>query len=1050
MKKRKILLLHGNHQTGTLLLGRINRLERKLKNLAYSKVKNEDNNQERFLLQEQNNKQGKKKQKINNNDNNNALSYQIIAPDGPFPSGLLLDTNTKEKKKKQEKNHDYVEENDGSMELKSWWIRNDQDPNEYVGFSKTIELLSDLNERDEIEGIIGFSQGARLAYLIFHLFPKLKFIIFVSGYHYDLPEPIVDANVKRDMNIKTLHIMGERDRLITPSQSMELSEKFSNSQIHLHSLGHCVPMKAPDVQKMLQFILDNHNINEVVEEEGDLKKESSSSTATKRQPKQEQTKLEPKQQQQPPDEEHAEIQNDECEALEMIFPEEFQLYNEESSHPISYTIKLTPPDDGSDSSALSFIYKRPVSLFVEYTPNYPDELPVIKLQHDYNLMQWKSIYEDTLIQTLKQTCENELGMPSIMSCVYAAKEFLYSQEKEDTNTLIYLFNNNKSNHIPTSNKTNNKDDDDKKVEKLTEQLEYHELSDDYLQQCDLEGQEIAFQYFFSQQNNNKINVCSESDNASSTDNNNSDQQTNNGLSSPHGKGGIWNYKIGLIGKPSAGKSTFFNAATAFARQRGQSKTTVNNRNTNNSDDGTTDESNDDILIGGASMAPHPFTTIDPNIGYCLVPAPFGLCPEDDDDINSGNFTYGSTHGRTKENRRLVPILLKDVAGLVPGAYKGLGKGNKFLNDLTDADVLIHILDSSGTADSKGNSFLSARNTTQTKEDPEEQNNNNIHQQQQQFHDLAWIRHELLEWIHGNVHNKWDKIQKYGYDKLVDMFSGYRQTQAFLWSIINLVTSFNSKHHHHDKTTLENWDEGDLRRLISAYLGIRFPMVIALNKYDLLRSTSTIDQINESLPIHGARAAVTMSARKEMSFVKKHLISSTAKKNNETQEKDEQHHDHHGKVWKCLQEALLLRPPVLVFPVSDLNTFAPMKGLNDHATRDPSLPSPSMNRCIVASGGKAPTHFEESKQIYAISSSSTTKGAAASVALRDVLMMKQSSTVQDVFTTLKNMGALSGEFVRAEGTGHVTEKPKQISKHDLMGKHNRIIRIMTTKRSQWQK
>ena len=43
----------------------------------------------------------------------------------------------------------------------------------------------------------------------------------------------------------------------------------------------------------------------------------------------------------------------------------------------------------------------------------------------------------------------------------------------------------------------------------------------------------------------------------------------------------------------------------------------------------------------------------------------------------------------------MPCLLKDVAGLVPGAYQGRGKGNKFLDDLTDSDVLVHILDSSG-------------------------------------------------------------------------------------------------------------------------------------------------------------------------------------------------------------------------------------------------------------------------------------------------------------------------------------------------------------------
>lgn len=48
-----------------------------------------------------------------------------------------------------------------------------------------------------------------------------------------------------------------------------------------------------------------------------------------------------------------------------------------------------------------------------------------------------------------------------------------------------------------------------------------------------------------------------------------------------------------------------------------------------------------------------------------------------------------------------PIIVKDVAGLVPGAYQGRGKGNAFLNDLCDADVLIHVIDASGCSDKDG-------------------------------------------------------------------------------------------------------------------------------------------------------------------------------------------------------------------------------------------------------------------------------------------------------------------------------------------------------------
>lgn len=47
------------------------------------------------------------------------------------------------------------------------------------------------------------------------------------------------------------------------------------------------------------------------------------------------------------------------------------------------------------------------------------------------------------------------------------------------------------------------------------------------------------------------------------------------------------------------------------------------------------------------------------------------------------------------------MLLKDVAGLVPGACEGRGRGNKFLNDLLEADVLIHVVDLSGHSDQDG-------------------------------------------------------------------------------------------------------------------------------------------------------------------------------------------------------------------------------------------------------------------------------------------------------------------------------------------------------------
>lgn len=119
------------------------------------------------------------------------------------------------------------------------------------------------------------------------------------------------------------------------------------------------------------------------------------------------------------------------------------------------------------------------------------------------------------------------------------------------------------------------------------------------------------------------------------------------------------YKIGLVGKPSAGKSSFFNAATR-----------------NDIDEGD-----------------YPFTTIDPNIGEAYVrvecAAPdFGK--ECDPRV-----------GTCIDGTRFVPVQLVDVAGLIPGAHQGKGLGNQFLSDLNEADVLIHIVDFSGKTDLEG-------------------------------------------------------------------------------------------------------------------------------------------------------------------------------------------------------------------------------------------------------------------------------------------------------------------------------------------------------------
>ena len=117
--------------------------------------------------------------------------------------------------------------------------------------------------------------------------------------------------------------------------------------------------------------------------------------------------------------------------------------------------------------------------------------------------------------------------------------------------------------------------------------------------------------------------------------------------------------IGLVGKPSSGKSSFFRAATMI----------------------------------DVKTSPVPFTTITPNTGVAYVTIDCA-CKE-------LKTTCKPKHGHCDNGKRFIPVKLVDVGGLIPGSHLGRGIGNKFLDEIRQASVLIQVVDASGLTDEEG-------------------------------------------------------------------------------------------------------------------------------------------------------------------------------------------------------------------------------------------------------------------------------------------------------------------------------------------------------------
>jgi ribosome-binding ATPase len=243
--------------------------------------------------------------------------------------------------------------------------------------------------------------------------------------------------------------------------------------------------------------------------------------------------------------------------------------------------------------------------------------------------------------------------------------------------------------------------------------------------------------------------------------------------------------IGIVGKPSCGKSTFFKAQT----------------------------------LANVDIANYPFTTIKANHGTGYVKVE---CVDKD-----FNTKCNPRFGYCIDSKRFVPVELLDVAGLVPGAHEGKGMGNQFLDDLNQADALIHIIDISGSVDEKGSSV------PPLSYDPS--------------NDIKFLEHELDMWYLRLIEKGWEKFARTVKQENTELnkavakqLSSFRVTENLMKTVMEKLNLGQD---------ITSWDRNVLMKIATELRLATKPMIIACNKIDVPGAIDNFDRLKKEFSDH---------------------------------------------------------------------------------------------------------------------------------------------------------------------------------------------------------
>ena len=235
--------------------------------------------------------------------------------------------------------------------------------------------------------------------------------------------------------------------------------------------------------------------------------------------------------------------------------------------------------------------------------------------------------------------------------------------------------------------------------------------------------------------------------------------------------------IGVVGKPNVGKSTFFKSST----------------------------------LAEVEIANYPFATIKANsgVGYVKV-----NCVDKFFDVQCNPRT-----GFCMDHKRFLAVRLVDVAGLVPGAHEGKGLGNEFLEDLRPADVLIHVIDASGSTNEKGEVV------DEGTYDP--------------VKDVIFLEKELDMWYLGILKRGWEKFARTMQQEksnvvkaIAKQLSGLRVTENHVYVSLKDLNL--------DEKSPIGWTEEEMLMFSRELRKKTKPIIIAANKSDKTVSKKNIE------------------------------------------------------------------------------------------------------------------------------------------------------------------------------------------------------------------